>query len=950
MSTRSRRPVSPPRPRHSSPPKPPAPPAEEPRSPALRQIGALLKSRLQVDVSGYKTTTLKRRIERRMSIEGFDTLEAYAEALQGSPDGLNDLHDELFIHVTQFFRDLAAFNAVKEKVLAPLFETPRNEPLRIWVPGCSTGEEVYSLCIAACEVQAELSSRLQLQLFATDISESAVAQARRAVYAPELLEAVSPERRERFFDPVEGGFKVKKALRDLCIFSRHDVTAQPPFARLDLISCRNVLIYFDAELQKRVMPVFHYALRPGGYLWLGQSESVGTSSKLFRPVDKLQKIFCKTEAPAGNRLFRAATAYGPSQAAQPAGNGLDLKRSADDFVLARYAPPGVVIDAELEVVQYRGKTTPWLSAPSGAPTQSLTKLAHPELVSALRNLVQTVKRGNTPSRHDGLSVDDHGTTRKVSVEVTPLNVLQSGRERQFLVLFEEEAPSRRDAADGKKGHKGKGGKNGKAAKKTSAAKGLETDQLIQELDALREHQQVLTEQFNASQEELTSANEELQATNEELQSTNEELETAKEELQAAIEELTSLNTELTSRNTELLAANEALKKGEDRFRLLVESVKDYAIYMLDPEGRVNSWNEGARRLKGYEASEILGHHYSRFFTPDDHDAQLPQLELERARIDGRFEVEGWRVRKDGSRFWANVIVSRINDSTGRLLGFSKVTRDLTERRKAEEAMRRANEGLEVRVKDRTAELEKALKTRDVFLSIASHELKTPLTSLSLQLQMGLRGLKTGRKATPEHLAEVLERAVRQSMALGDLIDGLLDVSRIQAGRFELELSKVSVAELCEEIAGRFAPLLAQTQTPLELKLDRALEARWDKRRIGQVLANLLSNAVKYAQGKPVTLAAAAGPAGTNGIRLTVADNGPGIALDRQPHIFERFERAGAASNIGGLGLGLFIARRIVEAHGGTVKVESDVGKGATFVLDLPAQASPHNSLGFEEGQ
>ena len=262
-------------------------------------------------------------------------------------------------------------------------------------------------------------------------------------------------------------------------------------------------------------------------------------------------------------------------------------------------------------------------------------------------------------------------------------------------------------------------------------------------------------------------------------------------------------------------------------------------------------------------------------------------------------------------------------------------------------MRTANEGLEARVKDRTSDLEKALKTRDVFLSIASHELKTPLTSLSLQLQMGLRGLKTGRKATPEHLGEVLERAAKQSMALGDLIDGLLDVSRIQAGRFELDPQKLSVAELCEEAAARFAPQLVQTHTPLELDLDRTLEARWDRRRISQVLANLISNAIKYAQGKPVKLSAQKGP---KGVRLTVTDNGPGIALERQRYIFERFERAGAAANIGGLGLGLFICRRIVEAHQGAITVESDTGRGASFVVDLPLHANNDAGVGFGEGR
>jgi PAS domain S-box-containing protein len=509
------------------------------------------------------------------------------------------------------------------------------------------------------------------------------------------------------------------------------------------------------------------------------------------------------------------------------------------------------------------------------------------------------------------------------------------RERQYLVLFEVASSRAPDPAPTEPARPKKGASR-RSDKRPPPhdSRDQYIEQLQQELDALRAYQQTLIEQFESSQEELTSANEELQATNEEFQSTNEELETAKEELQSANEELTTINDELQSRNAELVSVNEKLARGEDRFRLMVEVVKDYAIYMLDPDGRITSWNEGARRLKGYEASEILGEHYSRFFLPQDIADRAPEIELEQARIEGRFEAEGWRLRKDGTRLWANVVVTRINDSRGTLIGFTKVTRDLTERRKAEEALRQANEGLEARVRDRTRELIQALKVRDDFLSIASHELRTPLTGLKLQLQLARRNVDPARGMTlsADKAATAFDRALRQEKALEELVDDLLDISRIQTGKLLLEPKDVDVGKLVEEVVARFADQLAQAKSQLVLQLAPGLTARWDDRRVAQVLVNLLSNALKYAPGAPIQVSVTRDG---ERARLVVQDAGPGISKERQGAVFERFERAGASPNVGGLGLGLFIARRIVEAHRGTIRLESEPGQGARFIVELP---------------
>lgn len=376
-----------------------------------------------------------------------------------------------------------------------------------------------------------------------------------------------------------------------------------------------------------------------------------------------------------------------------------------------------------------------------------------------------------------------------------------------------------------------------------------------------------------------------------------------------------------------------LRQSEERYRLLVESVKDYAIYMLDPEGHIVTWNEGVQRIKGYAAEEILGRHFSVFYTPEDVAAGRPQRALEAAARDGRFEDETWRVRKDGSRFWADVVVTALRDPEGRLRGFTKVTRDLTERRRNEDQARQL-----AREQIARAAAEEQVRARDQFLSIASHELRTPLNPLQLQIQLLLRLARAGTLASqpPDRLVAMLETAERSVKQFARLVTQLLDLSRLVAGGLDLRLEEVDLAAVAREAAARYGPELAQAGCELRLAADRPAVGRWDRLRLEQVLTNLLSNAVKYGAGKPVEVAVAAGEGKAV---LTVRDQGIGIAAADQARIFDRFERAVSGYEYGGLGLGLYIVRQIVEALGGDVRVDSAPGAGATFTVELP-QAGP----------
>jgi hypothetical protein len=372
--------------------------------------------------------------------------------------------------------------------------------------------------------------------------------------------------------------------------------------------------------------------------------------------------------------------------------------------------------------------------------------------------------------------------------------------------------------------------------------------------------------------------------------------------------------------TERRQVQEQLRLSEQRFRLLVESVKDYAIFMLDPRGYVMTWNAGAERIKGYRAEEIIGQRFTRFYPEQEVLSGKCDRELVEALREGRYEEEGWRIRKDGSRFWANVIITAIHDSAGRHLGFAKVTRDLTERRKLEEE------------RLRVAQAQEALRLRDEFLSIASHELKTPLTALQLQLH----SLRERVDSLDGRMATKLDRAARSSERLVELVEALLDVSRLASGRFELHPQSFELTEAVQEVVERLREAAKHAGCELSLKLNGALPGTWDRLRIEQVLTNLLSNAIKYAAGAPIEVVLSR--EGDTAV-IEVSDRGPGIPEEALPRIFDRFERAAEMRHYGGLGLGLYVVREIVKAHHGMVTVHNRPGGGACFTVRLPLTVS-----------
>lgn len=387
-------------------------------------------------------------------------------------------------------------------------------------------------------------------------------------------------------------------------------------------------------------------------------------------------------------------------------------------------------------------------------------------------------------------------------------------------------------------------------------------------------------------------------------------------------------------------------------------MRDYAIFVMDPEGHILTWNKGAQQLKGYRPDEIVGKHFSAFYSQADLDRNHPAYELKQAKKFGRYEEEGWRFRKDGSRFWANIVITKLTNKRGALVGFTKVTRDLSERRRAEEKLQLAYADLDRRVQERTKELavsnarlaqreqelERAVQMRDEFLSIASHELKTPVTSLKMQMQMLRERSKPeqGLMPPPERIVRAVESSLRQIDRLALLIEDLLDVARASASKLEFHIERAELGPFVEEVVGRHADHAQAAGCKVELRTEPGIYAQVDKFRLEQVLVNLLTNAFKYAPGTKVEVALGAGEGRA---LISVRDHGPGIPAGQQARVFERFERAQNSRNISGLGLGLYISREIVRGHHGEIRLKSTPGQGATFEVELPTTLGAAPSAG-----
>jgi two-component system CheB/CheR fusion protein len=560
---------------------PPTPPVTASLS-AMRRILMLLRSKTGNDFSQYKQSTIQRRIERRMGVHDLGNMDAYARYLQENPAEVHILFKELLINVTSFFRDREAFEALAGEVLPRLFEAkPESYVFRIWVPGCATGEEAYSIAMIFREYMERTKQEYRLQIYATDIDDDAIAVARAGIYPANIAIDVTADRLRRFFVKDEAGYRIKKEIREIVVFAIQNVIKDPPFTRMDLISCRNLLIYLGPGLQSQVIPAFHYALRPGGVLFLSPSEGIGTMGDLFTPIDKKWRIYAAKPSLLSTRaLVTKRFAWtGDPPGKEPAGvtapgrktNYADLSRRV---LLQSFAPPSVITDENGNIIYVHGDTGKYLQPAQGQISTNIIDMARDGLPKDLRDAMRNAASQKKSFVMRDLQVRTNGGLHGVDVTVLPLADTES--EQGLLLISFQDTPAHPQE------------QQRKAKRATGKGESQRVEELEQELAFTKENLQATIEEMQAANEELKSANEELQSTNEELQSTNEELETSKEELQ-------SVNEEIVTVNAELQAKIEQLTDIQNDMKNLLENVSIGTIF-LDRHLSIKRFTREATRV------------------------------------------------------------------------------------------------------------------------------------------------------------------------------------------------------------------------------------------------------------------------------------------------------------------------------------------------------------------
>ena len=569
-------------------------------NPELKNIVHHLQKKKNVDFNHYKMNTIKRRILRRMQINKSKTLKQYYELLVTNTIEEDLLYQDLLINVTSFFRDTDPFLLLKKTILPLLLKSKESgETLRIWVAACATGEEVYSIAMLLLEIREETKLEIPFQIFASDLSTEAISAARIGEYTTAQVSGVNPERLERYFTKSKNKYRIEKSLRDVCVFAHHNILRDPPFSRMDLISCRNMLIYLDINAQKKVISTFHYALNDGGYLMLGKSETIGTSAQLFTTIDKKYKFYSRKKNTAHRSIPNLTTSNSyttmPDKNSSPnipftktplsaSGN---LGNAFDAVLLEHHVPASVIINHDLDILQFRGSTALYLQHSPGKASFNILKMVHLEISFELRNAIHHAIKTKKPVQKMGIEMnrdEKDNTIQIVNIEVIPLKL--EGEEPLLIVIFTGQQQIESDE-DPKK-----------ARQKNSIAKDRRIKKLEEELTSARADMGSITQDQEAANEELQSANEEIVSSNEELQSLNEELETSKEEIESTNEELTTSNQELHIRIQQVEELN--------NYNEAILSTVHEPVLVLDKDIKIHSANNSFYKTFQVTEEESIG--------------------------------------------------------------------------------------------------------------------------------------------------------------------------------------------------------------------------------------------------------------------------------------------------------------------------------------------------------
>ncbi len=997
--------------------------AEEGKEP-VQLIFSILRTKTGHDFSRYKQTTIRRRLQRRMSVNQINDFAEYARYLKENEDEVRALLKDLLISVTNFFRDPESFEALKDELKKLIKSRHQGSDFRIWVAGCATGEEAYSVAIIVSECLAELERRLQVQIFGTDIDIDALHIARIGNYPANIAADVTPERLNRFFIKEDSTYRIKKEIRELMIFAPQNFIKDPPFSRMDLICCRNLLIYLESEVQKKLLPLLHYALKPGGILFLGSSETVGETTDLFSPLDRKSKTYVRREVVVSADRLKFPAAFTPALR-EPTGEpvrGVSQARIpelSEKIFLDKYAPTFAVIDEKYRLVYVRGRTGRYLEIASGQPSLSILEMARAGMRSELASAVYRATSEKKSITQEGIRVRYNGGIQTVNLTVAPLT--EQGIPAGFLIVVFQEMSL---VAGGEKA-------------KPAAGRGHKRiAELEEELRLTKENLQTTIEELEASNEELKSANEELQSNNEELQSTNEELDTSREELQSLNEELTTLNAELQDKNELLVKANDdlrnflnrtdiaiifldeelrirsftpattevfnmrdidigrplaeitsrleydavasdaqevlrtlrsketevrrkdgcwydmrilpyltvqkvvsglvmsfldinkrkqaisdltaakrkledvllELRQNRDRLETVLETVPAGVIVVEKPDGRISVVNKEAIRLYGADPNGLALANYREkllLFKPDGNVYPPEELAASRALLSGEsvFNEEVLIGRPDGSRITVLWSAVPLHDTDGQITAAVGVFRDVTEFKQAE-------------------------RMKDDFISMVSHELRTPLTVVTSAIKTA-----TDERVSEAERSELLKEANSSAESLAWILENLLELARYQVGRLRLDKKPTSISRIFETSLKTLRERYPARKVLLEHP-DKLPPVLVDHFRLERILYNLMENALKYSDAATDVKVFARRE--RDGLVVGVSDGGVGISPQDYDKIFQPFGRLASGAKGKGFGLGLVVCKRLVEAHGGRIWVESKPGEGSTFFFTIPS--------------
>jgi two-component system CheB/CheR fusion protein len=933
-------------------------------NPDLKIILNQLHKTTCVDFSVYKMNTIKRRIFRRMLLYKIPTIKQYAKLLTQKNEESDILYQDLLINVTSFFRDTDTHKYLQANLFPKLLKKKKHgESVRIWVPACATGEEAYSIAMILLEIQESQISSISVQIFATDLSGLAISKARVGIYTKQELETVSPKRIQRFFIKAEGGYRVNKAVRDMCVFAQHNILSDPPFSRLDFISCCNLFIYLDTAAQKKVVNTFHYGLNDDGFLMLGKSENISHSAHLFANSNKKYKIFSRKSNIGLHRLpelspFFAQQIITDNNVAlanrniTPKNGSVNqhaLDAAIDSVLVSEFMPASVVINHQMEIVQFRGVTDLFLTHPKGRATFNILKMARPEIAFELRNSISKVIKTKHRIRKTGIELKINSTIKIVTLEIVPLTI--EWNEPLLLILFTEQ-----ERADIYSQQEGSGKNN--SPEKDQKIKRLEQELAQAYTDALSSAQdhEAFTEEFQSTIEEVVSSNEE-------LQTLNEELETSKEEIESANEELTTTNQELQTRNDLLAESYE--------YSNAIVSTMHEPMLVLGKDLRVKSANKAFYKKFGVNEENTEG---VLLYDLGNKQWNIPALrELLEDIIPKNSHFYNYEVKHTFLNLGEKIMslnASRVIQKAHREQLILLVIADITEVRhlilekeqkdkallKKEIAERKKEKlRLEKAVGERTRELKEANdlllnknkellnmnKELEAFTYVSSHDMQEPLRKLQTFAGIILEKEDKNLSDFGKNYFRLMQQSAQR---MQQLIQDLISFSRISAA--ERKFEKTHLGIIIEEVKNDFKEEIAEKHAVIEVK--GACEVHVILFQFRQLIHNLIGNALKFSKidtPPHITISSQNvkydklnidGLLPNKGYcHISISDNGIGFENEFCTKIFEVFQKLHSKDEYKGSGIGLAIVKKIVENHKGVITSTGELNKGATFNIYIP---------------